>query len=77
MKGYNESVDIYNKKKAQNQNIGEQHLKDYLWEIKSKNSNKDEPAESGQHLSKHLDEHAIDLILKMLEYDPNKRITAK
>jgi serine/threonine protein kinase len=28
-------------------------------------------------LSKHLDEHAIDLILKMLEYDPRKRITAK
>jgi serine/threonine protein kinase len=45
--------------------------------VEVKENNKNDLAEDGQHHAKHLDDAAIDLILRMLEYDPKKRITAK
>ena len=63
MKGYKEAVDIFNGKGGQYKD-----LKSYLREY--------EVSEPGHGLSKHIDEDAIDLISRMLEYDPKKRITA-
>lgn len=63
MKGYKEMVDIFNNKKTEFKN-----LKTYLREYSV--------SEPGHALSKHIDEDAIDIISKMLEYDPKKRITA-
>ena len=63
MKGYQEAVDIFNKRdKVDN-------LTNYLQNMTTGTG-------PGQHLSKHIDADAIDLIHKMLEYDPRKRITS-
>lgn len=63
MKGYQEAVEIFNKKGGV---IKE--LRSYLREYAQ--------TDPGHALSKHIDEDAIDLIARMLEYDPKKRITA-
>ena len=39
-------------------------------------NNQNDQAEDGQHLAKHLDDEAIDLISKMLELNPAHRISA-
>jgi len=63
MKGYKEMVDIFQNKKAEFKD-----LKTYLREYSV--------TEPGHALSRHIDEDAIDIISRMLEYDPRKRITA-
>lgn len=63
MKGYKEMVEIFQSKKAEFKD-----LKTYLREFSV--------AEPGHALSRHIDEDAIDIISRMLEYDPRKRITA-
>ena len=63
MKGYKEMVEIFQNKKAEFKD-----LKTYLREYSV--------TEPGHALSRHIDEDAIDIISRMLEYDPRKRITA-
>ena len=63
MKGYKEMVEIFQSKKAEFKD-----LKTYLREYSE--------SEPGHALSRHIDEDAIDIIARMLEYDPRKRITA-
>ena len=75
MMGYNDAVNIHNQKINADPSFGKKSLKEYLTEVK--NNNRNDLAEDGQHHARHLDDAAIDLILKMLEFDPKKRITAK
>jgi len=66
MKGYSEAVEIYNSKKKVNPMYGQTRLREYMFANRQDST-----------LAKHLDDDAIKLIERMLEYDPTKRITAK
>lgn len=58
-KGYNESVNEFNKLKNQNPNFGSKNLATYLREIRNSSIEDNNSADS---LVRHMDEDAIDLI---------------
>lgn len=71
MQGFGECVKEYEKRKS-SKNANFMPLKMYMNNIKTSTQR-----EVGQHLAKYIDDDLIDLIQKMLIYDPAKRISAK
>lgn len=75
MSGFRECEAEFQRRKKNDQNYGAQSLQEYLQRVMREN--KHDLAEAGQHLARHLDDDAIDLINKMLTMNPRERITAK
>jgi serine/threonine protein kinase len=63
----------YNKLKNQNSNYGSKNLPHFLRDVRNAAVAEDGPNTS---LVRHMDDDAIDLILRMLDYNPKNRITA-
>lgn len=75
MPGYQECVMEFKTMRDRDPTVGKQTLHDYLTFVRE--SNRDCTAIEGQHLARHLDDDTIDLIAKMLTWDPARRLTAR